>query len=70
MKRYKAADLFDKDLERLQGELSITNCSDELRAVVGNVREPYKEYLAPVRSNLCTYFCSTIVPAYLTPPCL
>lgn len=56
MKRYRAAELFEKDIQRLQNELSITNCSDELRALVGDVREPYREYLAPVRSSLCIFF--------------
>jgi phosphoenolpyruvate carboxylase len=36
MKQYKAAKLFAKDIERLESELSITNCFDELQLMVGN----------------------------------
>ena len=48
MKRFKAASLFANDIERLASELSITNCSEEMRAVVGDAREPYRAYLVPV----------------------
>jgi phosphoenolpyruvate carboxylase len=48
-KRYKAAQLFERDLIRLAKELSITHCSAELRAVVGDSsREPYRQFLQPV----------------------
>lgn len=49
-KRAQAAGLFARDLERLYRELSIVECSDELRAVVGDTREPYREMLKPVRN--------------------
>ena len=65
MKRYKAAELFAKDIERLESELSITNCVDELRLMVGDAREPYRAFLALVRSKLCQYSmlnCSVDLP--------
>ena len=47
-KRLKGASLFAKDIERLASELSITNCSEELRAIIGDAREPYRAYLTTV----------------------
>ena len=47
--RAKAASLLQRDLRRLESELSITTCSDEVRAVVGDeAREPYRAFLAPM----------------------
>jgi phosphoenolpyruvate carboxylase len=43
--RAQAAGLFARDLVRLHSELSIMKCSDELRAVVGDVMEPYRAQL-------------------------
>ena len=48
--RAQAAGLLERDLSRLERELSITNCTDELRAVVGNAREPYRALLKTVIS--------------------
>lgn len=54
-KRAKAASLFARDLMVLKSELSITNCSEELRAVVGNAREPYRDLLDRMISKMkCT----------------
>lgn len=47
-KRLKGASLFAKDIKTLANALSITNCSEEMRAVVGDAREPYRAYLATV----------------------
>ena len=55
MKCYKAAELFAKDIEGLESEVSITNCFDELRLMVGDDREPYQAFLALVHSKLCQY---------------
>ena len=46
--RHKAARLFAEDLKKLESELSLTTCSDEMRAVVGDAREPYRSFLRPV----------------------
>jgi phosphoenolpyruvate carboxylase len=48
--RAQAAGLLARDLKRLQRELSIVECSDEFKAVVGDgAREPYRALLRPVR---------------------
>lgn len=46
--RMKAATLFAKDLKNLQRELSLTTCSEEMREIVGQAREPYRSFLHPV----------------------
>lgn len=51
-KRSKAASMFSKDVAKLHSELSITNCSDELRAVVGTSPEPYRALLQPMIKKL------------------
>lgn len=48
--RVQAAGLFARDLGRLRSELSIMECSDELRAVVGDAHEPYRALLTKVRT--------------------
>jgi len=52
--RLKAATLFRRDLLQLQGELSITKCSDELREKLStdSAREPYRKFLAPIIDRL------------------
>jgi phosphoenolpyruvate carboxylase len=48
--RAQAAGLLARDLSRLEKELSLTNCSEELRIIVGEKsREPYRSILQPVR---------------------
>lgn len=50
--RAQAAGLLSRDLSRLERELSITECSDEMRSVVGeDAREPYRSILQPVRKR-------------------
>lgn len=46
--RAKAASLFAADLGQLWKEVSLTTCSDEMREVVGDAREPYREFMKPV----------------------
>jgi phosphoenolpyruvate carboxylase len=50
--RRKAASLFADDVKTLMSELSLTTCSDELRAVIGEAREPYRDFLRPVSISL------------------
>ena len=50
--RGKAASLFKKDLQSLWNELSITTCSDEMRDIVGDAREPYRAYMMPMIAKL------------------
>ncbi|MEC8233332.1 MAG: phosphoenolpyruvate carboxylase, partial [Pseudomonadota bacterium] len=46
--RKRAAKLFALDLDRLQVELSMYDCKDELRAKVGDANEPYRALLRPL----------------------
>ncbi len=48
--RAQAAGLLLRDLSRLQSEMSIMECSEELRAEVGDAKEPYRAFLAKVRN--------------------
>jgi len=46
--RRRAAKLFARDLDQLQVELSMRDCSDALRTVVGETNEPYRALLRPL----------------------
>ncbi|WP_108648999.1 phosphoenolpyruvate carboxylase [Dongshaea marina] len=50
--RWMAAHLLYKDFKALASELSMTDCSDELRAVAGDSREPYRFVLRKLRDEL------------------
>jgi phosphoenolpyruvate carboxylase len=50
--RWMAADLFYREVDVLRGELSMRSCNAELRARVGNTREPYRALLRDVRDRL------------------
>lgn len=50
--RWMAADLFYKEVDVLRGELSMRSCNAELRARVGDAREPYRAILREVRDKL------------------
>jgi phosphoenolpyruvate carboxylase len=52
LSRWMAADLYLTEVEALREELSMTNASDDVRALTGNAREPYRELLRSVRSRL------------------
>ena len=52
LSRWMAADLYLREIEALRDELSMTTASDEIRALTGNAREPYRELLRGVRSRL------------------
>nr|WP_174507112.1 phosphoenolpyruvate carboxylase [Acinetobacter sp. Marseille-Q1620] len=53
LSRWKAADLYLRDIEDLRWELSIQDCSDELRQSLGYEHpEPYREYLRTTRERL------------------
>ena len=47
--RWQAADLISRDLEAIYEELSVTRASEALRQLVGDVREPYRAILKPLR---------------------
>ncbi len=50
--RWMAADLYFREVDLLRAELSMAHCSDELRAVVGDAHEPYRQLLRDVRQRL------------------
>ena len=52
LSRWMAADLYLRDVAQLRSELSMFDCSDELRAVVGRVPEPYRCLLTGLRDRL------------------
>lgn len=50
--RWQAATLYLREVERLHDELSMTRASPELRAQVGDAREPYRAILKEVLARL------------------
>ena len=53
LSRWKAADLYLRDIENLRWELSIQQCSTEIFEALGlDHPEPYREYLRDTRSRL------------------
>jgi phosphoenolpyruvate carboxylase len=50
--RWVATELYLKEVVALRDELSMTNATAALRARVGDVREPYRELLRQVRTQL------------------
>jgi phosphoenolpyruvate carboxylase len=53
LSRWKAADLYLRDIEDLRWELSIQQCSEEFQQALGSSHpEPYREYLRDTRERL------------------
>lgn len=53
LSRWKAADLYVRDIENLRWELSIHQCSPEISEALGQPHpEPYREYLRDTRTRL------------------
>ena len=52
--RRQALMLYARDLKALASELSMTACSDALRARVGNTHEPYRAFLDDMQARLDT----------------
>jgi phosphoenolpyruvate carboxylase len=52
LSRWQAAELLQKDIEHLRSELSMSSCSNALRAAVGEHPEPYRQLLREVRDRL------------------
>ena len=50
--RWMGADLFHQAVDTLREATSLERCNDELRARVGDAREPYRELLREVRARL------------------
>ena len=52
LSRWKAANLYEKELTNLIQSLSMHECSKTLRQVVGNTFEPYRVFLRPIRDKM------------------
>ena len=52
LSRWVAAELYLEDIEALRDELSMTRAAPDVHARVGDAREPYRELLREVRTNL------------------
>jgi len=50
--RWMAADLFLRDLETLQGSLSMTRCNARVRSQAGDAREPYRAVIKGLRDKM------------------
>jgi phosphoenolpyruvate carboxylase len=50
--RWMAADLYEREIAELRGELSMTDATPALRARSGDAREPYRAILREVRDRL------------------
>ncbi|MBB5321488.1 phosphoenolpyruvate carboxylase [Marinobacter oulmenensis] len=50
--RWMAADLYLRDIRSLRAELSMWQANQELRSVVGDAREPYRQVLGDLRERL------------------
>lgn len=73
LSRWVAADLYLRDIDQLRNELSMFECSDELRAAVGDSAEPYRRLLGKIKKRLrCTrnWIGSSIKGETVKPDCL
>jgi phosphoenolpyruvate carboxylase len=52
LSRWMAADLYYREIDKLVQRYSMEDCNEELRALTGDVREPYRAYLRTVRSKI------------------
>ncbi|MBB1312288.1 MULTISPECIES: phosphoenolpyruvate carboxylase [Aliivibrio] len=52
LSRWKAADLYLKDVNELISELSMVKCTDEVRELAGDQHEPYRAILKQLRTLL------------------
>ena len=50
--RWLAAELYYREIDLLRAELSMADCSSELREIVGDAPEPYRAFLAGVRAKM------------------
>lgn len=50
--RWMAMDLYLRDVEKLCSELSVVDCNEELRGVVGDAPEPYRHLLRGLRDDI------------------
>ena len=56
--RHRAAELFAQDISSLAAELSMSECTDEVLALVGPCKEPYRKLLRPLEQKFRQSFAS------------
>ena len=52
LSRWMAANLYEKELTKLIQNLSMHECSKDIKKVVGQSSEPYRVYLRPIRNKM------------------
>ena len=52
LSRWEAASLYEKEFTKLIQSLSIHDCSNKIKKIVGSTWEPYRVYLRPIRNKL------------------
>ena len=52
LSRWEAANLYEKEFTKIIQHLSLYECSNEIKKVVGKSQEPYRAYLRPIRNKL------------------
>ncbi len=50
--RWMAADLYLRDVQALSDDLSMQNCNETLKAVIGDAKDPYRCLLQQLRKRL------------------
>ncbi len=52
LSRWEAANLYEKEFTKIIEDLSIYECSKEIKKFTGKSQEPYRMYLRPIRNKL------------------
>ena len=52
LSRWEAASLYEKEFTKLIQSLSLHDCSQKIKKIVGITREPYRVFLRPIRNKL------------------
>ena len=52
LSRWEAANLYEKEFTKIIQDLSIYQCSKEIKNIAGKSQEPYRAYLRPIRNKL------------------
>ena len=54
LSRWEAANLYEKELTKIIQNLSMHDCSKKIKKKTGDSKEPYRDYLRPIRNKLKT----------------
>ncbi len=54
LSRWEAASLYEKELTNIIQDLSLHECSKEIKKIAGNSQEPYRVFLRPIRKKFKT----------------